>query len=105
VCCHTSRIECGGAVVERITIVGNRRHHVSSAVIQFAVEYVVERAAAAGGLTTIYCMPNTKPVNDQRAVTELIVRRAQDDHLRDDRTAVEAGVDEVNGHAAEGTNG
>src|SRR6185295_1429938 len=34
------------------------------------------RAAAAGGFTTICCMPNTRPVNDQRAVTELIVRRA-----------------------------
>lgn len=36
------------------------------------------RAAAAGGFTTICCMPNTKPVNDQRAITELIVRRAQE---------------------------
>lgn len=36
------------------------------------------RAAAAGGFTTICCMPNTKPVNDQRSVTELIVRRAQE---------------------------
>jgi dihydroorotase len=36
------------------------------------------RAAAAGGFTTICCMPNTKPVNDQRAVTELIVRRARE---------------------------
>jgi len=36
------------------------------------------KAAAAGGFTTICCMPNTKPVNDQRAVTELIVRRAQE---------------------------
>jgi len=36
------------------------------------------RAAAAGGFTTICCMPNTKPVNDQRAVTELIVRRAKE---------------------------
>src|SRR3984885_15250030 len=35
------------------------------------------RAAAAGGFTTICCMPNTKPVNDQRAITELIVRRAR----------------------------
>jgi dihydroorotase len=33
------------------------------------------RAAAAGGFTTICCMPNTKPVNDQRTVTEVIVRR------------------------------
>jgi dihydroorotase len=34
------------------------------------------RAAAAGGFTTVCCMPNTRPVNDQRAITELIVRRA-----------------------------
>ena len=27
------------------------------------------RAAAAGSFTTVCCMPNTKPVNDQRAVT------------------------------------
>jgi dihydroorotase len=36
------------------------------------------RAAAAGGFTTVCCMPNTRPVNDQRAVTELIVRRARE---------------------------
>src|ERR1044071_7276249 len=35
------------------------------------------RAAAAGGFTTICCMPNTRPVNDQRTVTELIVRRSR----------------------------
>jgi dihydroorotase len=34
------------------------------------------RAAAAGGFTTVCCMPNTEPSNDCRAVTELIVRRA-----------------------------
>src|SRR5262249_11496885 len=36
------------------------------------------RAAAAGGFTTVCCMPNTRPVNDQRTVTELIVRRARE---------------------------
>ncbi len=36
------------------------------------------RAAAAGGFTTICCMPNTEPPNDNRAVTELIVRRARE---------------------------
>src|SRR3954468_2171142 len=36
------------------------------------------RAAAAGGFTTICCTPNTKPVNDQRTVTELIGRRARE---------------------------
>ncbi len=36
------------------------------------------RAAAAGGFTTICCMPNTVPTNDCRAVTDLIVRRARE---------------------------
>ena len=33
-------------------------------------------AAAAGGFTTICCMPNTRPVNDSQAVTEFILRKA-----------------------------
>jgi dihydroorotase len=36
------------------------------------------KAAAAGGFTTVCCMPNTTPENDTRAVTELIVRRARE---------------------------
>jgi dihydroorotase len=36
------------------------------------------RAAAAGGFTTICCMPNTVPANDCRSVTDLIVRRARE---------------------------
>ena len=34
------------------------------------------RAAAAGGFAHVCVMPNTKPVNDTRAVTELMLRRA-----------------------------
>ncbi len=34
------------------------------------------KAAAAGGFTAICCMPNTKPVNDNSSVTDLILRRA-----------------------------
>lgn len=34
------------------------------------------RAAAAGGFTTVCCMPNTRPVNDHRAITELMVYKA-----------------------------
>jgi hypothetical protein len=34
------------------------------------------RAAAAGGFTTVCAMPNTRPPNDTRAVTDLILRRA-----------------------------
>jgi dihydroorotase len=33
-------------------------------------------AAAAGGFTSIACMPNTNPVNDNRSVTEFIRRQA-----------------------------
>lgn len=36
------------------------------------------RAAAAGGFTTILCMANTNPVNDNGAVTEMIVKRARE---------------------------
>ncbi len=33
-------------------------------------------AAVAGGFTSVCCMPNTRPVNDSRAVTEFILARA-----------------------------
>lgn len=35
------------------------------------------RAAAHGGFTTICCMPNTKPVNDNASITRFIVDRAK----------------------------
>lgn len=35
------------------------------------------RAAAAGGFTSIACMPNTQPVNDSATVTSYIVERAR----------------------------
>jgi dihydroorotase len=35
-------------------------------------------AAAAGGFTTICAMPNTNPVNDNRAITEMMVARAKE---------------------------
>lgn len=34
------------------------------------------RAAAAGGFTAVACMPNTRPVNDNQAVTALILAKA-----------------------------
>jgi dihydroorotase len=39
------------------------------------------RAAAAGGFTSVACMPNTSPVNDKRMVTEYIVNKAQAEAL------------------------
>ncbi|MCP2520582.1 dihydroorotase [Candidatus Aminicenantes bacterium AC-335-B20] len=35
------------------------------------------KAAAKGGFTTICCMPNTNPVNDNRGVTEYIISEAK----------------------------
>ncbi len=35
------------------------------------------QAAVAGGITTLCCLPDTNPVNDSQAVTELIRRRAR----------------------------
>ncbi|MHC4687412.1 MAG: dihydroorotase [Planctomycetota bacterium] len=35
------------------------------------------RAAAAGGFTAVCAMPNTKPVNDNRQVTEYILKKAE----------------------------
>src|ERR1700674_3371699 len=35
------------------------------------------RAAAAGGFTSICCMPNTSPVNDNATVTSYIVAQAR----------------------------
>jgi len=36
------------------------------------------RAAAAGGFTTVCAMPNTKPANDTRAITEMMMARARE---------------------------
>lgn len=36
------------------------------------------RAAAAGGFTTVCAMPNTRPVNDNRAITEQMIARARE---------------------------
>ncbi len=35
------------------------------------------QAAAAGGFTTICCMPNTNPVNDNRQITEFIIHTSR----------------------------
>jgi dihydroorotase len=39
------------------------------------------RAAAAGGFTSVACMPNTKPVNDSSAVTSYILNKAKAEAL------------------------
>ncbi len=39
------------------------------------------QAAAAGGFSSVACMPNTKPVNDSRSVTEFILEQARKANL------------------------
>ena len=39
------------------------------------------RAAAAGGFTSIVCMPNTTPVNDNAAITRYVLERAREADL------------------------
>lgn len=39
------------------------------------------KAAARGGFTTIACMPNTDPVNDNRGITEFIIAQAKKANL------------------------
>ncbi|MBE0597131.1 MAG: dihydroorotase [Desulfuromonadales bacterium] len=39
------------------------------------------RAAAAGGFTSVACMPNTNPVNDNKAVTLYILNKAKEEGL------------------------
>jgi dihydroorotase len=36
------------------------------------------RSAVAGGFTAVACMPNTKPVNDNAGVTQLILQKARE---------------------------
>lgn len=38
-------------------------------------------AAVSGGFTAIACMPNTKPVNDNKSITEYILQKAQEARL------------------------
>lgn len=38
-------------------------------------------AAAWGGFTTVCCMPNTKPVNDNQSVTEFILEKAKEEGI------------------------
>lgn len=37
------------------------------------------RAAAAGGFTSVACMPNTKPINDNKALTRYMITKAREE--------------------------
>jgi dihydroorotase len=88
-----SRINSRKSAAEKVTIIDVRGMVVTPGLIDMhthlrepGFEYretirTGSEAAAAGGFTSIACMPNTKPVNDTRSVTEYIKRKAAASNL------------------------
>ena len=70
-------IDCGGHVlapglVDMLVFSGEPGHEHRETLA------TASQAAAAGGVTTIICMPNTEPVIDDVALVDFILRRARD---------------------------
>ena len=70
-------VDCGGHVlapglVDMLVFSGEPGHEHRETLA------TASRAAAAGGVTTIVCMPNTDPVIDDVALVDFILRRARD---------------------------
>ncbi len=73
-------VDCGGHVlapglVDMLVFSGEPGHEHRETLA------TASRAAAAGGVTTIVCMPNTDPVIDDVALVDFILRRARDTAL------------------------
>jgi dihydroorotase len=73
-------VDCGGYVlapglVDMMVFTGEPGHEHRETLA------TASRAAAAGGVTTIACMPNTDPVIDDVALVDFILRRARDTAL------------------------
>ena len=73
-------IDCGGRVlapglIDMMVFTGEPGHEHRETLA------TASRAAAAGGVTTIVCMPNTDPVIDDVALVDFILRRARDTAL------------------------
>jgi len=73
-------VDCGGRVlapglVDMMVSAGEPGHEHRETLA------TASRAAAAGGVTTIVCMPNTEPVIDDVALVDFILRRARDTAL------------------------
>ena len=70
-------IDCGGHVlapglIDMLVFSGEPGHEHRETLS------TTSRAAAAGGVTTVICMPNTEPVIDDVALVDFIMRRARD---------------------------
>ncbi|MGH6866246.1 MAG: dihydroorotase [Methyloceanibacter sp.] len=73
-------VDCGGHVlapglIDMMVFAGEPGHEHRETLA------TASRAAAAGGVTTILCMPNTDPVIDDVALVDFILRRARDTAL------------------------
>ena len=73
-------VDCGGRVlapglIDMMVFTGEPGHEHRETLA------TASRAAAAGGITTIVCMPNTDPVIDDVALVDFILRRARDTAL------------------------
>ena len=73
-------IDCGGHVlapglIDALVFTGEPGHEHRETLD------TASHAAAAGGVTTIVCMPNTEPVIDEVALVDFIQRRARDNAL------------------------
>jgi dihydroorotase len=74
------QIDCGGRVlapglIDMLVFTGEPGHEHRETLA------TASKAAAAGGVTTIICMPNTEPVIDDVALVDFILRRARDTAL------------------------
>ena len=86
---RVARNAAAGLSGERIRFVDAKEHWVTPGFVDLhahfrepGFEYKEDiasglRAAAAGGFTGVCVMPNTKPVNDTRAITEMMMARAR----------------------------
>jgi dihydroorotase len=78
--CDAEILDCGGRVlapglIDMMVFTGEPGHEHRETLA------TASSAAAAGGVTTIVCMPNTDPVIDDVALVDFILRRARDTAL------------------------
>ena len=76
----TDSLDCGGrtvapGLIDMMVFCGEPGHEHRETLA------TASRAAAAGGVTTICCMPNTDPVIDDVALVDFVLRRARDTAL------------------------
>jgi len=76
----TETIDAGGLIVTPGLI--DMHVHLRDPGLEYKEDIATgSRSAAAGGFTSVACMPNTSPVNDNKAVTSYIINKALSEAL------------------------